>query len=143
MQTQRMIHAKMTIPNDSLELIVELVKKLGGKVESDFISESKSKPMPEVERGGKMLKALRYRAGLTQNEIAEHLGVPQSHISEFERDKRGIPYKHAQKLAALMRTFPSHFMRPNEDTQAAMAELGDGKGRSFASTEELFKDLGI
>jgi DNA-damage-inducible protein J len=32
---------------------------------------------------------------------------------------------------------------PNATTRKAMAELEQGKGKRFASTDELFKDLGI
>ena len=54
-----------------------------------------------------------------------------------------IPYKHAQKLAALLHTIPSHFMKPNNETCEAMAELGEGKGERFASAEKLVEGLGI
>ncbi|MDR3319473.1 MAG: helix-turn-helix domain-containing protein [Desulfovibrio sp.] len=46
-------------------------------------------PMPEVERGGAMLKALRQRAGMTQNSLDVTLGIHQSRISDFEKGRRG------------------------------------------------------
>lgn len=33
--------------------------------------------------------------------------------------------------------------QPNADTLEAMAELARGKGKTFRSTKELYKDLGI
>ncbi|MEA2061005.1 MAG: helix-turn-helix transcriptional regulator [Thermodesulfobacteriota bacterium] len=110
---------------------------------NDFYPDLSCDPASEIRRGGKMLKELRHRADLTQKEVASVLGIPQSHISEFERDKRNIPYKHAQKLAALLHTIPSHFMKPNNETCEAMAELGEGKGQRFVSAEKLFEGLGI
>ena len=138
MQIQKMAHTQISIPVDNLELLTALVKKLGGQVSYGIHD-----PMPEVERGGKMLKSLRRRAGLTQREVAKALGIPQSHVSEFERYKRNIPYKHAQTLAELLHTLPSHFMNPNSETLEAMSELEKGDGQRFKSAEELFENLGI
>jgi DNA-damage-inducible protein J len=40
-------------------------------------------------------------------------------------------------------TLPFEVKVPNARTRAAMAELGDGKGRHFSSADELFEDLGL
>jgi len=143
MQTQKMAHTQISIPVDNLELLTALVKKLGGRVSHGTYLDPLCNPMPDVERGGKMLKSLRRRAGLTQSEVAKALGIPQSHVSEFERYKRNIPYKHAQTLAELLHTLPSHFMYPNSETLEAMSELGKGKGQRLKSAEELFENLDI
>ena len=142
MQTQQMTHAQIAIPADCLALVTALVTRLGGQV-IDKEGLTTPCPMPEIERGGKMLKALRQRSGLTQKDVATALTIPQSHISEFEKNKRNIPYKHAQKLAALLNSIPSHFMTPNEETLAAMNEAGQDKGKHIFSVQELFTDLGI
>lgn len=39
--------------------------------------------------------------------------------------------------------FPFSVKVPNATTRKAMAELENGKGKRFASPDELFKDLGI
>lgn len=39
--------------------------------------------------------------------------------------------------------FPFPVKVPNATTRKAMAELEQGKGKRFASADELFKDLGI
>jgi DNA-damage-inducible protein J len=39
--------------------------------------------------------------------------------------------------------FPFPVKVPNATTRRAMAELENGKGKRFASADELFKDLGI
>jgi transcriptional regulator with XRE-family HTH domain len=143
MLTQNMSQAQILVPTDSLSLITALVLKLGGHVVNQSGSDHSHGPMPELDRGGKMLKGLRLRAGFTQAEIADALGIPQSHISEFERDKRSIPFKHARKLAELLQSIPSHFMQPNDETRAAMAELEAGNGHRCDSAEELFQDLRI
>ncbi len=143
MQTQQMAHAQITIPADSMDLLTALVNKLGGQVLRDTLPGLPCDPMPNMERGGKMLKALRQRAGFTQKDVAGALGIPQSHISEYERGNRNIPRKHAQKLAVLLHTLPSHFMKPNSETLQAMKELESGRGQHFTSAEKLFADLEI
>ena len=55
----------------------------------------------------------------------------------------GLPYTHAQTLTKLLHSIPSHFMRPNSETLAAMQEAEEGKGKKFKSAEALFADLGI
>ena len=143
MQAQKMTHAHIAVPPDCLGLLTELITKLGGQVMSESSADLNADPIPSLERGGKMLKGLRQRAGLTQKQVAEALGIPQSHISEFERDRRNIPYKHAQTLATLFHAVPSCFMRPNDETLEAMDELGAGKGVRSGTKEELFENLGI
>ena len=39
--------------------------------------------------------------------------------------------------------FPFPVKVPNATTRKAMAELAKGKGKRFASADELFKDLGL
>ncbi|KKZ15866.1 translation repressor RelB [Serratia marcescens] len=38
---------------------------------------------------------------------------------------------------------PFEVKTPNKQTQAAMSELDEGKGKRFSSTDALFDDLGI
>jgi transcriptional regulator with XRE-family HTH domain len=100
-------------------------------------------PMPEVNRGGAMLKALRQREGMTQKALAGAVGVPQSHISDFEKNRRAVPYKYAQKLAGLLHTIPSHFMTPNAETITAMDETFENGRKKYDNLEAMYKDMGI
>ena len=134
MNTQQYAQAQISGPADSLHLVRDLVAQVGGQI----VLEADS-----IERGGDMLKLLRIQANLKQQDIADALGVQQSHVSEFEANKRNIPYHHAQKLAKLLHSIPSHFMRPNAETLKAMHELEEGKGTESATAQELFENLGI
>ncbi len=141
MQPQPLANLNITIPTDCLPLVTDLISRLGGHVAG--AETCGALPVSELERGGKMLKGLRQRAGLTQKEVAAAIGVPQSHISEYEKNKRAIPYKHAEPLARLLRTIPSHFMTPNAETLAAMKEAAEQGAERFTSSDALFEDLGI
>jgi len=136
-------HAQITIPVDCLPLVTELVTRLGGSMADASGDVYPVMPMPQVERGGKMLRALRQRAGMTQKALADAIGVPQSHISEFEQDRRAVPFKHAQKLAETLRAIPSHFMTPNAETVAAMSGAGEDDRQEYGTPEAMYKDLGI
>lgn len=67
-------------------------------------------PLPESKRVGRMLKGLRLREGMTQLQLAKAIGVPQSHISEYEKNKRTIPPAKAEELATLLHTVPGYFL---------------------------------
>lgn len=68
------------------------------------------KNMPMSTRPGQMLKGLRLRADLTQRELAKEIGVPQGHISQYERNERKIPYQRAVALAAVLETSADDFL---------------------------------
>ena len=139
----RQARAHITIPADCLPLVAELVTRLGGSMADAWGEAYSVVSMPEVERGGTMLRVLRQRAGMTQKALAEAIGLPQSHISEFEKNRRAVPYKHAGKLAEVLHSVPSHFMTPSPETIAAMKETGAEDLRTFATPEAMYRDLGI
>lgn len=109
MNNQLVTTAHMSIPSESFALVAELVSKLGGQVvvEDKVITVP---PMPESERPGRMLKGLRLRAEMTQKDLAEAIGVPQSHVSEYEKNKRRVPADKAKTLAKLLKSVPSNFL---------------------------------
>ena len=56
------------------------------------------------------LRAARTSAGLTQMEVAKHLGVPQSFISKCESGERRVDVVELQVLAALYKMTLSYFV---------------------------------
>jgi DNA-binding transcriptional regulator YiaG len=48
------------------------------------------------------LASLRKSAGITQEELAQHLGQPQTNISKWERSLRPIPKKHVAAILDLL-----------------------------------------
>jgi DNA-binding XRE family transcriptional regulator len=48
-------------------------------------------------RPGSRLKGIRLREGLTQKEMAEHLGIRQNHISAMENGARSISLEMAKR----------------------------------------------
>ena len=52
---------------------------------------------------GIMVRGGRYKAGLTQKELAELVGIRPHHISEMEHGKRTIGKEMAKRLAAIFK----------------------------------------
>jgi DNA-binding XRE family transcriptional regulator len=113
MNTVTLAQAHVEIPRESLRLFIELVTKLGGRLLKQNEEDSTvyiSPPLHERERIGVLLCGARLRAGLTQKALAAAIGVPQSHISEYEKNKRPIPRAKAEELAKVLKTVPTHFL---------------------------------
>ena len=111
MNSTAAVQARVTLPHDCVALVSELIEKLGGKfrVEEDGGEMAVVPPLPAEERPGRMLRGLRLREGLTQAQLAEAIGVPQSHISAYENNVRSIPRDKAVKLAERLRSVPENF----------------------------------
>ena len=110
MRTSLVTEARIAVPADSFDLVAALITRLGGQIVDEAGDTLTIPPMPESERIGRMLKGLRLREGLTQKELAKALGVPQSHISAYEKNKRPIPAAKAEQLGMLLHTVPGHFL---------------------------------
>ncbi len=110
MTVQLITNANLSIPAENFELIAALVARLGGSLELQNGGLITAEPMPESERPGRMLKGLRLRAEMTQKEVAAAIKVPQSHVSEYEKNKRRIPEGKARELARLLKSAPSNFL---------------------------------
>ena len=111
MNSTAAVRARVTLPHDCVAVISELIEKLGGRIQ---VEEEDGEmvvvpPMPGEEHPGRMLRGLRLREGLTQAQLAEAIGVPQSHISAYENNVRPIPGDKAVKLAERLRSVPENF----------------------------------
>lgn len=59
------------------------------------------------------IREARDSAGLTQVELAERSGLPQSHLSRLEQAKHSPTGKTLEKIASALGLDMSHFDRPN------------------------------
>jgi DNA-binding XRE family transcriptional regulator len=79
---------------------IDALKPLGFVAASDTIPWRNLFPEYEDEElPGVCLAGSRSKEGLTQKELSELTGIPQSHISEMENGKRPIGKKRARILA--------------------------------------------
>jgi len=59
---------------------------------------------------GLMLKGYRYKADMTQKEVAEEVGISQHRISELENGKRAVSKQMAHKFGELFKTNYRRFL---------------------------------
>jgi ribosome-binding protein aMBF1 (putative translation factor) len=62
---------------------------------------SAKKEIEKYTEVGAMVRAGRFKAGLTQKELADKLEILPHHVSEMEHGKRSVSKKMAQKLGKI------------------------------------------
>ena len=70
---------------------------------------------------GQKVKALREKAGLSQAQIAQFLGVDQSNISKCEKGERQFQVDHLERLGSLFGLSLGDLM--NEDVSVAPLQI--------------------
>ena len=89
------------VPKDRAEGIVRLLQDFEVSESEQTIPwrDSVQDLIEKYTEAGVALKGARSKAGLSQNELADKLGIPQSHISDMEHGRRSIGKKMAKRLA--------------------------------------------
>ena len=86
-------------PAEKVEKITQVAKSLGLEDISDSVPWRDAFPeFDEEPTGSVALRGARRKENLTQKELAERTGIPQSHISEMENGKRSIGKERAKRL---------------------------------------------
>ncbi len=83
------------------------VSKIQEAVSSILETEGESIPLEEVFpdlHQGSAIRGLRLREGLTQEQLANRLGVKRTNLSEMENGKRPIGKNMAKRLAQVLKT---------------------------------------
>lgn len=77
---------------------------------------------------GDKIKALREKAGMTQTELAEKLGVSKSVVSAYEKGIRNPSYKVLSQIAKIFNVTELHFFVKGEwQHQAVTIDISDLK----------------
>lgn len=83
-------------------------KKIAAKSNSKKVStpwrEVFKEEIEKYGESGLMLRGSRYKAEMTQKDVADALGISQNHISEMENGKRPIGKVMALRFAKLFKT---------------------------------------
>ena len=79
-------------------------KKTKARPTSTHWREVFKEELKKYGEAGLMLRGSRYKASMTQKELAEALGISQNHISEMEHGKRPIGKVMALRLAKFFKT---------------------------------------
>ena len=104
-------HIELSIQGDQVE---ELIAWIREKYDVTVLTENSSTDSIPVEktdfwqemqsnRIGNLLAAARLKAGLTQKEVANLVGIRQSMISEYEHGKRHLTKEIGKKLSSALK----------------------------------------
>lgn len=66
--------------------------------------EAAKKDIRKNSEGGQMLRGSRFKAEVSQRELADALGISQHHISEMENGRRPIGKEMSKRFAAFFKT---------------------------------------
>ena len=87
-------------PSDKIQKLREMARSLGLKQVSESIPWREAFPEFDGQCEPSIaLRGARGKEGLTQKELSERSGIPQSHISDMENGKRVIGKQRARRLA--------------------------------------------
>lgn len=70
----------------------------------------------ESNRVGNLLAGARLKAGLTQTQLAERVGIRQNMVSDYERGRRTYSDAMARRLAEALEVREEHLRYGNEES---------------------------
>ena len=82
-----------------------------------------AEPEDESQILGSKLKEAREYIGLKQEQVAKHLGIPRTGVSEIEKGKRNVSALELKKLAHLYQCSVQHFTGDEPAVPADVAYL--------------------
>ena len=95
------------------EHVDELIEWIGKKFEISILTSDHSDSVAIEEtdfwkemqsnRIGNLLSAARLKAGLSQSQLAEKLGIRQNMVSDYERGKRRLSSAMAKRMAKILK----------------------------------------
>lgn len=98
-------HIELSISGEGAEAVIEWIKQkfdlqiISGDNEKTTIENTDFYREMNDNRIGNLLEAARLRAGLTQNQLSEKIGIRQNMLSDYEKGKRKLTRSMAQRLA--------------------------------------------
>lgn len=99
--------AKTEIATALVEILLpELMDWQGDDVGEDRTSEARRKLEAHRAYVGQQIKKHREELEMTQEELAEKAGIPQSHVCRLERGKHTATYLTIRKVAKALKTTP-------------------------------------
>ena len=100
----------------------------------------KSDALDPTELGRRLREAREY-LGLSQEQVADYLGIPRPSVSTIEAGKRGISFQEIKRLAELYRRPLSFFSdeEPIETDETADALFRTAQEPSSADREQVLR----
>jgi ribosome-binding protein aMBF1 (putative translation factor) len=104
-------HIELSIHGEHASELVEWIRKkydvdiLTEEVDEEYVSIENTEYWREMEKNrvGNLLAGARLKAGLTQAQLAEKLGIRQNMVSDYERGRRSYSDAMAKRLSKTLK----------------------------------------
>ena len=104
-------HIEISIHGEHVDELLAWIKKkydiaiLADEPEDEFVSIESTEYWREMEKNriGNLLAGARLKAGLTQAQLAEKMGIRQNMVSDYERGRRTYSDAMAKRLGATLK----------------------------------------
>lgn len=111
-------HIEISIHGEHVSELVDWIKKkydvavLSEEPEETFIPIESTEYWKKMEKNrvGNLLAGARLKAGLTQAELADKLGIRQNMVSDYERGRRTYSDDMAKRLSKTLKVKEEHLL---------------------------------
>jgi ribosome-binding protein aMBF1 (putative translation factor) len=109
-------HIEISLHGEHVDELLAWIRKkyditvLADEPEDEFVSIESAEYWKEMEKNrvGNLLAGARLKAGLTQAQLAEKLGIRQNMISDYERGRRTYSDTMAKRLSKTLEVKKEH-----------------------------------
>jgi ribosome-binding protein aMBF1 (putative translation factor) len=109
-------HIEISLHGEQVAELVDWIKKkfdvtvLAEEPEDEFVSVESTEYWKEMEKNrvGNLLVGARLKAGLTQAQLADKLGIQQNMVSDYERGRRTYSDAMAKRLSQALQVNEEH-----------------------------------
>lgn len=127
-------HIEISLHGEQVGELVDWIKKkfevtvLSGEPQDELVSIESTAYWKEMEKNrvGNILAGARLKAGLTQAQLADKLGIRQNMVSDYERGRRTYSDDMAKRISRTLKVKEEHITygirNPAADTESPMPE---------------------
>ena len=115
-------HIEISLHGEQVAELVDWIRKrfdvtvLAEAPEDEFVSVESTEYWKEMEKNrvGNLLVGARLKAGLTQAQLADKLGIQQNMVSDYERGRRTYSDAMAKRLSQALQVKEEHIKYGSE-----------------------------
>ena len=115
-------HIEISLHGEQVAELVDWIRKrfdvtvLAEEPEDEFVSVESTEYWKEMEKNrvGNLLAGARLKAGLTQAQLADKLGIQQNMVSDYERGRRTYSDAMARRLSQALQVKEEHIKYGSE-----------------------------
>ena len=134
-------HIEISLHGEHVTELVDWIKKkfevtvLAEEPKDEFVSIESTEYWKEMEKNrvGNILVGARLKAGLTQAQLANRLGIRQNMVSDYERGRRTYSDAMARRISQALKVREEHIKYGNEQRNCRplvpRSSQGAGGGR--------------